>query len=50
MAGLQERSGRYRVSFRYHGKQHSLTLDAKVLRMRSVGSGLGHLCESQGSR
>ena len=26
MAGLQERSGSYRILFRYHGKQHTLTL------------------------
>ncbi len=26
MAGIQKRSGRYRVIFRYHGKQHSLPL------------------------
>ena len=26
MASLQERSGRYRVIFRFHGKQHSLNL------------------------
>jgi hypothetical protein len=26
MAGLEERSGSYRVHFRYHGKQRTLTL------------------------
>jgi hypothetical protein len=26
MAGLQERGGSYRLNFRYHGKQHTLTL------------------------
>src|SRR4051794_38455509 len=26
MAGPQERSGSYRLIFRYHGKQHTLTL------------------------
>src|SRR5690348_7546938 len=26
MAGLQQRSGSYRVIFRYHGKQHTLHL------------------------
>jgi integrase len=31
MAGLQKRSGRYRVIFRYHGKQHTLNL-GKVSR------------------
>jgi hypothetical protein len=31
MAGLEQRSGRYRVFFRYHGKQHTLPL-GKVSR------------------
>ncbi len=26
MAGLQERSGGYRINFRYHGKHHFVTL------------------------
>ena len=31
MAGLEERSGRYRILFRYHGKQRTLPL-GKVSR------------------
>lgn len=31
MAGLEERSGRYRIFFRYHGKQRTLPL-GKVSR------------------
>jgi hypothetical protein len=26
VAGLQERSGSYRISFRYHGKHHFVTI------------------------
>jgi hypothetical protein len=26
MAGIEERSGSYRIHFRYHGKSHILTL------------------------